>query len=611
LFDELDDLLVLAEVADRSGRSRDRATLLVEARALADSLGTRSGRTAVALTSARLADRAGDAERVLAALRDVDSTAFPADFAAMAEMHALAARAYARRGLLDSAVAMGGRAIASVERVRADLTSEPLRRALLADRSTVYAEQVITLLRLHRDAEAFSVADGARSRGLVDFLASARRDLPGRSTPGGLDEGERLLRQIDVLLAKLKSIDSVPARERGPAAATMSADLMARLEKARGDYEAFLARAVRDEPTAAALLGVRRTSLDQVQQALEPDEALLEYLVAPDRIVIFVATSRDLRSFQMPGASGALTDRVRLLRELWGSRDSDWHHGLPAARALDSVLIGPIERAGMLKGVRRLVVVPHGVLSQLPFAALVDPRSGRFVAQDFEVLYLPSGGTLPALRRSGERRSVALGGVAFAPFPRELPASAGEVAAVQRAVSGLSTSVGQSATEEAVRNALRSQGIVHVASHGTLNSRNPMFARVELAAVPQGSSANDGRLEVHELLGTSVRSHLVFLSGCETSVAQSWLDDAVRGTDYTTLAQALLYAGAENVIGTLWRVDDAGAAQFAETFYAPLTRLGLTSALASAQRTMIASPKFAHPYYWAGYILTGAGRFGG
>jgi CHAT domain-containing protein len=138
-----------------------------------------------------------------------------------------------------------------------------------------------------------------------------------------------------------------------------------------------------------------------------------------------------------------------------------------------------------------------------------------------------------------------------------------------------------------------------------------MFARVELAAVPQGSSANDGRLEVHELLGTSVRSHLVFLSGCETSVAQSWLDDAVRGTDYTTLAQALLYAGAENVIGTLWRVDDAGAAQFAETFYAPLTRLGLTSALASAQRTMIASPKFAHPYYWAGYILTGAGRFAG
>ncbi len=75
-------------------------------------------------------------------------------------------------------------------------------------------------------------------------------------------------------------------------------------------------------------------------------------------------------------------------------------------------------------------------------------------------------------------------------------------------------------------------------------------------------------------------------------------------------AYARIYAGAENVIGTLWRVDDFGAALFAETFYAKLMRLGLTSALASAQRTMIASSKFAHPYYWAGYVLTGAGRFG-
>ena len=67
-------------------------------------------------------------------------------------------------------------------------------------------------------------------------------------------------------------------------------------------------------------------------------------------------------------------------------------------------------------------------------------------------------------------------------------------------------------------------------------------------------------------------------------MSQSWLDDPVCGTDYTTLAQALLYAGAENVVGTLWRVDDSGSASFAEEFYGPLARLGLTGALAAAQR---------------------------
>jgi CHAT domain-containing protein len=102
----------------------------------------------------------------------------------------------------------------------------------------------------------------------------------------------------------------------------------------------------------------------------------------------------------------------------------------------------------------------------------------------------------------------------------------------------------------------------------------------------------------------------VFLSGCETSAVETWLDDAVRGTDHTTLAQALLYAGAGNVVGTLWRIDDAGAAAFAESFYRSLTGQAVSASLASAQRAMLASPKFLHPYYWAGYVLTGEGRFG-
>jgi CHAT domain-containing protein/tetratricopeptide (TPR) repeat protein len=611
LFEQLDDLLVLAEIAQRGGQPSEVGRLLASAGRVADSLGAHSAHVAVAVTAARLADRAHDSPRVLASLRAVDSMAAPGDFAALAEVRALAARAFARAGRLDSAVAVGAQAIAAVERVRGSLASEPLRRALLADRSTVYADQVIALLRLHREKEAFSVADAARSRGLVDYIASARADLHSRPGMPGIDEGEQLLRQIDVLLAKLKSIDSVPARERGPGAGTTSVELMSRLERARADYESYLVRAGREQPRAAALLGVGRTSLDRVQLALSPDEALLEYLVASDRVVVFVATRTALQTFTLAGTSTALADRVRLLRELWGTRDSDWHVGLPAARALHGALLGPIVRAPILQNVRRLVIVPHGVLSQLPFGALVDGRTERFVAQDFELVTLPSAGTLAALRGTGAAAVDALGGIAFAPFPRELPASATEVAAVRRAMPRMSTAVGGSATEQAVRAALGERGIVHVATHGLLDSRNPMFTRIELAGTPAGNPADDGRLEVHELLGVSIRSRLVFLSGCETSVTEAWLDDAVRGTDYTTLAQSLLYAGAENVIGTLWRVDDAGAAAFAERFYTPLARLGIAGSLASATRDMLGTSRFAHPYYWAGYVLTGVGRLGG
>jgi CHAT domain-containing protein/tetratricopeptide (TPR) repeat protein len=612
-FDELDDLLLLAEIEQEGGRSAEAGRLLASAKPIAAMLGARSAGVAVALTTARIADRARDPRGVLTALRDIDAALLPGDFAAAGEAHALAARAYARRHMLDSSVAAGRRAIAAIERVRRGIASEPLRRTLLADRSTVYAEQVVTLLRLGRVSEAFVVADGARSRGLIDFLASARDDLRRGAGAQRFEEGERLLREIDALLAQLKSLDSIPVRERGSGAASTTGELMSRVERARAEYEALLVRAGREQPRAAALLGVTSTTVGQVQRALEPGEALLEYLVAPDRVVLFVVTRSELRTVQMDSAFIGLADRVRLLRELWGSRDGAWQNGLPAARSLHRVLLGHVRRAGMLDGIRRLIIVPHGVLSQLPFAALVDEGSGRFVVQDYEVLYLPSAGTLPALRAQSPAASArSLGGVAFAPFPRDLPASADEVTAVGRAMAHVTQRVGDVATEHAVRSALAERGIVHVASHGVLNSRFPMFTRIELARemTADGGADGDGRLEVHELLGTPIRSPLVFLSGCETSVVETWLDDAVRGTDHTTLAQALLYAGAANVVGTLWRIDDAGAAAFAARFYRSLATTAVTGSLASAQRAMLASPRFAHPYYWAGYVLHGEGRFG-
>jgi CHAT domain-containing protein len=147
--------------------------------------------------------------------------------------------------------------------------------------------------------------------------------------------------------------------------------------------------------------------------------------------------------------------------------------------------------------------------------------------------------------------------------------------------------------------------------HGALNARNPMFSRLELARPPAPRPGDDGRLEVHELLTMQVRSALVFLSGCETGAAQEWTDDPVRGAGSLTLAQAVLAAGATDVISTLWRIDDVGAAAFADRFYRSLQRMPAAEALAAAQRETAADPRHASPYYWAGYVLAGDGRLGG
>jgi CHAT domain-containing protein len=150
---------------------------------------------------------------------------------------------------------------------------------------------------------------------------------------------------------------------------------------------------------------------------------------------------------------------------------------------------------------------------------------------------------------------------------------------------------------------------VHVASHGVMNPRNPMFSRIELAP-GGGGPDDDGRLEVHELLGLRISAPLVFLSGCETGVGAAWSTQFARGEDYATLAQAFLYAGARSVTATLWQIGDNGAALFAERFYARLTEMSPADALAAAQREMARDPRYSKPYYWAGYQVFGQGDRG-
>jgi CHAT domain-containing protein len=491
--------------------------------------------------------------------------------------------------------------------LRADLASEPLRRALIADRARIYADQVVALLRRGRTDDAFAVADAGRSRGLVDHLATARTKLSTADRPSSA-EGEQLLREIDVVLRLLRDAERVPPRERSAGAAANGDALSRRLDEARGRYEAFLHRTARAPSRRSTLLGATTVDPGRVRAAIGPDERVLEYMVAEDRIVLFVASRDSIHAIERPADLRAITERIRVLRETWGTRDAGWQVALPAARALYRELLAPAREAGLLEGARRLVVVPHGVLSQVPFAAL---RGGadRWLVEDFELLYVPSAAALPALRapHAPLPRTSAL--AAFAPFPRELPATRDEARSVQRGAAGATLAMGATATEAAVRSALAEGRVVHVATHGVMNSRNPLFSRVELArgrGAPQGD--DDGRLEVHELLGMTVASPLVFLSGCETSAFQAWLDDPVRGTDHATLAQAFLQAGAENVAGTLWRIDDGGAAAFAAAFHERLRRADPVAALAAAQRRFIADAGYGNPYYWASYLVVGSGR---
>jgi CHAT domain-containing protein len=607
-LEELRDLLVLADMALAADSVLVSDEHFRSAQRLSAKLDARIARVEVALAGAALALGKGNPHGALRMLSTSRHDLALGGYGGEWQAASLRARAFSRLSLLDSAAAAGRQAVAAVDRMRGSFGSGFLRNAFTADQASAYGELVEVLLRLGRTEEAFEVSDGARNNALVEHLAGDNDVSLARPTVRSVGEAAAMLRRIDRLVVRLDAIEETPRAGRDSGTRAQAAALAGQLVEARGAYEALLVRVAEVDAPGSAMLGWGSTRVTDVQQVLGPDEALLEYLVTPARLVIFVVTRSEVRSLGTEIPLEDLARRVRLARDLVGMPGGDAHQPDQVLQGLHALLIAPAERAGLFEGIRRLVVVAHSVLSYLPFAALQREGTGRYLMQDYALLQLPSAASLAVLRGAAPAVEIGngRGATVFAPFPNTLPGSSREARAFRRAVSSARAERGRNATELRLRRALSGGGTVHIASHGVMNPRNPMFSRIELAA-GDGGTDDDGRLEVHELLALRIRSPLVFLSGCETGVGSAWSTQFARGEDYATLAQAFLYAGATSVVATLWRIGDEGAAAFAERFYARAGTLSPAQALAEAQREMAKDARFGSPYYWAAYQVFGAG----
>jgi CHAT domain-containing protein len=486
-----------------------------------------------------------------------------------------------------------------------------LRTTFVSDRISAYTELVDYLLRLGEVEEAFEVADASRGRALLEHLTTVRRADGNGTAVRSLAEGEELLREIDALVEMLDEMEEIPPDERTSADRETVEHLSRKLIESRNKYESLVVQvAERDAATEALVIGRMGGVVSAVQSALDPGEVLLEYLVTPDRLRLFVVTPMRIHSLESSISAADVASRVRLARGLVGNPSFVREDYPPVLEGLYQALLGPAVRSGALSEARQLIIVPHGVLSYLPFAALRDEVTGRYLLEDYPLQHLPSAAALPILRSQETRPRTGYGTIrsnVFVPFPDRFPASDREARTIRSVLHGTSTHRGGRATESVVLKALRGDGIVHLATHGVLNVQNPMFSMLELRPGVSESPTDDGRLEIHELIGERLQSPLVFLSGCETGVGAAWTTSFAQGEDYATMAKVFLHAGAKNIVATLWRIEDKGAAVFAERFYRHLERHRPAKALAMAQREMVGDPLYSAPFYWAAYQLSGEG----
>jgi CHAT domain-containing protein/tetratricopeptide (TPR) repeat protein len=601
------DLLVLAEILDRLDKGEEVDRRIEEARSVASDLGARVARVELGLTEARIADRNRRSSEVLTIIDRIEPDLSRGGYSAEWEARLLESRARERLGQTEQAAASGRRALATVERVRQNFGSGTLRTAMVADKREVYEQLISVLLRMGEVDEAFVVADAARGRVLLERLPAAGKATPERSArTTAFSEGELLLVRIDLLVESIDLMEETPPEELTSDQARELASLYGRLTRARREYEGLLVLAAESAPDESAFLGGTRVEASAIRSALAPGQLLIEYFVPVQGPVVVFAVSRDeIRAMESPIDADNLASRVRLTRDLMARSEESGDRLDYLLGGLHEALLEPLLHAGLLSAADELVIVPHRELVYLPFAALRDRTTGRYLVQDFTLRVLPSAAALPVL---AQRPAVTGGlsrGSAFAPLADRLPATRMEVQAVTDESGRIKRYVGSRATERAVRGALEDRGLVHLATHGILNVRNPMFSRLELARGAVGDPADDGRLEVHELLSLRIEAPLVFLSGCETGVGAAHSTAFAQGEDFATLAQAFLFSGAGNVVATLWPVEDAGAAEFAGQFYRHLTGDAPGVALAEAQRAMLVHERYGNPYFWAAYQVAG------
>ncbi|HEV7857947.1 MAG TPA: CHAT domain-containing protein [Pyrinomonadaceae bacterium] len=146
--------------------------------------------------------------------------------------------------------------------------------------------------------------------------------------------------------------------------------------------------------------------------------------------------------------------------------------------------------------------------------------------------------------------------------------------------------------------------VVHIATHGLLNTERPQFTGLVLSLV--GNKKEDGFLRTDEVFNLKLGSPLVILSACETGLGKEKRGEGVIG-----LTRAFMYAGAPTVGVSLWSVADRSTAELMTNFYKRLLTGQGTSpanALRAAQTDMIAGKKYSAPFYWSPFILVGEWR---
>ncbi|HEY6388032.1 MAG TPA: CHAT domain-containing protein [Candidatus Acidoferrum sp.] len=491
------------------------------------------------------------------------------------------------QGRPDAALQGYLNAIHMVEEDRRKLGEDSARASFLDDKISLYERPIILLLAQKRYSEAFHLLELSRARATADLLSTKSAGL-----------SRAVDRQLFATLARkraeITSIqtqffnESLSFQSDGSDNPEAVAEAQIHLAELEANYEQALVRVSRQSSGVRDVAVSEPASLEQLQELLRQDQMDLLYYYLTDTAVILIhvgPSSVHVRNVFLPRL--ALITKVAVLRASMSKRDAEFRDDV--SKQLFLYLIQP---ALAWLSSERLVIVPQGDLQSFPFQAFMNPADGSYLGERFQISYAPSASILIKMKK---QRNLG-GGMLLAAADPSLPGAPEEV----RTLGALYANKPKVISDTLIRKAdlerwAGSYNIVHLAVHGTFDSQEPLLSNVKLA----GGDGEEGDLTAAEMFGLTLeQAEIVTLSACETGRVRTTRANEIQG-----IQQALLFAGAQSLLVSAWKVDSEATSLWMQTFYREAQSRSPAEAARDAIRAVRTNPKYTHPFYWAPFFL--------
>lgn len=346
---------------------------------------------------------------------------------------------------------------------------------------------------------------------------------------------------------------------------------------------------------------VQTTSLSQTQQQLDKNTAVVSYSVGKDEdekstIYGLLITKNNSTPFKVHNPKITLENlsKYKKLVSKPLQSNNDFTQLNKVAYYLYDNLFPSEEIKNVIKS-KQLIIIPDNELQNTPFEAFsIDKENLKYLIESNDISYAYSVSFLNFNTNIQRQANSDL--TSFAPINfhnrklNPLVNSKNEIDQINSIVTSDSSFLNEKASKDNFLTKTTDSKIIHLATHANAGKKPVIYFQ------------NDS-LKLHELYTYKNNADLVVLSACETN-----LGELKKGEGVLSLARGFFYSGANSVISSLWKINDASTSSIMKNFYSNLKK-GNTKvkALNTAKREYLKSHSLSEkaPYYWASFVLLG------